>query len=70
MHDMKDFKGHSDVGEFQLKNIKQLVRSFGGEVQKGSAYTPKTSALWNAAGGRSRIWLFKQNYIKRLEITA
>ena len=38
---MKDFIVHSDVGEFQSEKIKQLVRCFGGEIQKGSAYTPE-----------------------------
>ena len=40
-HDMKDFIVHSDVGEFQSEKIRQLVRSYGGEIQKGSAYTPE-----------------------------
>jgi hypothetical protein len=40
-HGLKDFIIHSDVGEFQSDKIRDLVRSAGGEIQKGSAYTPE-----------------------------
>ena len=40
-HGMKDFIMHSDVGEFQSDKIRDLVRTYGGEIQKGSAYTPE-----------------------------
>ena len=40
-HGLKDFIIHSDVGEFQSDKIRSLVRTMGGEIQKGSAYTPE-----------------------------
>ena len=42
---MKDFIVHSDVGKFQSEKIKKLVRTFGGEIQKGSTYTPEQQCL-------------------------
>ena len=40
-HSLRDFIIHSDVGEFQSDKIRAMVRSYGGEIQKGSAYTPE-----------------------------
>ena len=40
-HSLRDFIIHSDVGEFQSDKIRSMVRSYGGEIQKGSAYTPE-----------------------------
>ena len=44
-HGMKDFIIHSDVGEFQSDKIRGLVRAAGGEIQKGSAYTPEAQCF-------------------------
>ena len=44
-HNLRDFIIHSDVGEFQSEKIRSLVRTFGGEIQKGSAYTPEHSCF-------------------------
>ena len=78
-HDMKDFIVHSDVGEFQSEKIKQLVRTFGGEIQKGSAYTPEqqcfmergwrtvkdmASTMIVAAGLSEPYWECAQDYAK------
>ena len=76
---MKDFIVHSDVGEFQSEKIKQLVRTFGGEIQKGSAYTPEqqcfmergwrtvkdmASTMIGAAGRSEPYWECAQDYAK------
>ena len=78
-HDMKDFIVHSDVGEFQSEKIRQLVRSYGGEIQKGSAYTPEqqcfmergwrtikdtASTMIVAAGLSEPYWECAQDYAK------
>ena len=44
-HGLRDFIIHSDVGEFQSDKIRVLVRSYGGEIEKGSAYTPEHSCF-------------------------
>ena len=40
-HGTTDFIIHSDVGEFQSEKIREIVRAAGGEIEKGSAYTPE-----------------------------
>ena len=55
-HGMKDFIVHSDVGEFQSDKIRALVRSHGGEIQKGRRTLRSNSVSWNADGGPSRTW--------------
>ena len=44
-HGLKDFIIHSDVGEFQTDRIRALVRAHGGEIQKGTAYTPESQCF-------------------------
>ena len=38
---MKDFIVHSDEGEVKSEQNRQFVRLYGGEIQKGSDYTPE-----------------------------
>ena len=74
---MKDFIVHSNVGKFQSEKIKQLVRSFRGENQKGSAFTPelqcflergwrtvkyKASTMIVAAGLSEPYWEWAQDF--------
>ena len=76
-HNLKDFIIHSDVGEFQSDKIRALVRSVGGEIEKGSAYTPEhqcfierawrtikemASAMILAAGLSEAYWECAQAY--------
>ena len=44
-HDTKDFIIHSNVAEFQSDKICDLVRTVGGEIQKGSAYTTEAQCF-------------------------
>ena len=38
---LKDFIVYSDVREFQSERIRDLARTFGGEIGKGSVCTPE-----------------------------
>ena len=40
-HGTTDFFIHSEEGEFQFEKIRDIVRAAGGEIEKGSAYTPE-----------------------------
>ena len=67
-HGMKNFIVHSDVGEFQSDKIIALVRSYGGENPKGSAYTPEQQCFiergWRTIKGTASTMIVAAGLLK------